>query len=124
MYAIIDGARYACNAYVTGQGLARVELLGDEPAPQTPTTIQVYLDDDSLLGSHSSEDYEQVSVLGNVLAFHDGAVDLSPPADETVEAEPPTPTIQDAMLDMLADLDYRLGLMELAAMAAQHTEEE
>lgn len=124
MYAIIDGIRYACSAYVTGQGLARVELLEDDPAPQTPTTIQVYLDDDSLLGSHSSEDYEQVSVLGNVLAFHDGAVDLSLPADETVEAEPPAPTVQDAMLAMLVDQDYRLGLLELAALTAQNTEEE
>lgn len=42
------------------------------------------------------------------------------PDPEPVEPEPPTPTVQDAMLDMLADLDYRVSQQELAAIAAQN----
>lgn len=120
MYVMTNGQRYACAGFRDAGDEARLTLSGDALPESLGETVELYQDDGFLLASKTVADYERWEMAGHTLVLT--ARPVPEPVPEP-EPETPTPTVQDAMLDMLADLDYRVNQQELAAMAAENSQE-
>lgn len=123
MYIKTNNNVYPCVGYNVGPWTfsdARFRLMGDELPAELGDTVELYQEDGFLLVTKTVADYARWELAGNTLVLTDRP--LPEPVPEP-EPETPTPTVQDAMLDMLADLDYRVSQQELAAMAAENSKE-
>ena len=102
----------------------RFRLMGDDLPVSLGETVELCQDDGFVLRVETVADYKRWALEGKTLVLTNRPVPVSLPDPGPVEEEPPTPTVQDAMLDMLADLAYRVDAMELAAMAAENNTQE
>lgn len=125
MYIETNGAVYPCVGYRPPAVHPEAEketcfLLAGEDMPEVlGETVELRQDDEFLLATVVVADYARWAVEGHTLVLTDRPVPVPQPDPEP---EAPTPTLQEAMLDMLADLDYRVSDMELAALAAESNE--
>ena len=120
MYVMTNGQQYPCVGFKDAGDEVRLILSGDA-LPESPgETVELYQDDGFLLASKTVADYERWEMAGHTLVLTNRPVPEPVPESEP---ETPTPTVQEAMLDMLADLDYRVNQQEVAAIAAQNSEE-
>lgn len=125
MYIKTNNKVYPCVGYDSGSGTfsdARFRLTGDALPAEPGETVELYQDDGFLLATQTVADYARWELEGHTLVLTNRPVTEPVLAPDPVEP-PPQPTVQDAMLDMLADLDYRVSKQELAAMAAKNSEE-
>lgn len=120
MYIKTNEQTYSCVRYAPERDEVRFLLTGDELPTKLGETVELHQDDGFLLATQTVADYARWAVEGRTLVLTNRPVPAPVPEPEPVEPEPPTPTVQDAMLDMLADLDYRVSQQELAAIAAQN----
>lgn len=120
MYIKINNHNYPCGGYVHGGDEVRYSLTGDNLPETLGETVELFQDNDFLMATVTVADFARWAVEGNTLVLTDRPVPEPVPEPEP---EPPTPTVQEAMLDMLADLDYRVSQQELAAMAAENSKE-
>ncbi len=118
MYIKTNGKTYPCASYAPGELETRYRLTGEAMPETLGETVELYRDDGFVLATQRVADYARWELAGGALTLTNRPV--PGPAPEP-EPEAPTPTVQDAMLDMLADLAYRLDTQELAALAAQNT---
>ncbi len=120
MYIKTNETVCPCVGYKPVGDEVRFHLTGDALPTELGTAVELYRDDGFLLATQTVADYARWAVEGRTLVLTNRPVPAPVPEPEPVEPEPPTPTVQDAMLDMLADLDYRVSQQELAAIAAQN----
>lgn len=126
MYIKTNNKVYPCVGYDSRPWTlsdARFRLTGDALPAELGDTVELYQDDGFLLVTKTVADYARWEVEGHTLVLTNRPVPEPVPAPNPAEPTPPQPTVQDAMLDMLADLDYRVSQQELAAMAAKNSEE-
>lgn len=117
MYIKTNGKNYPCVGYSPGEDEVRYRLAGDD-LPEAPgETVELCQDDGFVLATQAAADYERWELDGSTLVLTNRPV---PEPTPEPEPEPPTITVQDAMLDMLADLAYRMDTQELAALAAEN----
>lgn len=123
MYIKTNNNVYPCVGYDSGPWTfseARFRLTGDALPEALGETVELYQDDGFLVVSQRVADYARWELAGHTLVLTNRPVPEPVPEPEP---EAPTPTVHEAMLDMLADLDYRVSQQELAAMAAESSKE-
>lgn len=124
MFAIIENGTNRVASVVEDLRYVRTQENGMTSATESEKAMAVYTAKDDafwpLRDRYPGDKTYRVVTVSEVpdgvdvsaLKYQDGALIENP--------EPPVPTVQDAMLDMLADLDYRVSQQELAAIAAQN----
>lgn len=120
MYIATNNKTYPCSGYRSGDEV-RIRLTGESLPETLGETVELCQDDGFVMDTVTVADFARWEMAGNTLVLTNRPVPEPVPDPGPTEEEPPTPTVQDAMLDMLADLAYRVDSMELAAMAAQNT---
>ena len=110
MKLICNGTAYACNGRPSFTDPVRFELPGDKPDAAALGDTLILKDDDGNI-------LREVDISAITLRrYFDGDVLI---CTNTLEPEPVTPTEQiseeDTTLDMLADHEYRLCMVELGA---------
>lgn len=120
MYVITNGQQYPCVGFKDAGDEARLTLSGDDVPSALSDMVRLHQDDGYILRCLTVADYERWEMAGHTLVLTNRPVPEPVPEPEPVA---PTPTVEDAMLDMLADLDYRVSQQEVAAIAAQNSEE-
>lgn len=118
MYIKTNENTYPCGGFYPSVGEVRFRLDGDDLPETLGETVELCQDDGFVMAAVTVADYERWEIAGNTLVLTNRPVPEPVHDPELIEEEPPTPTVQDAMLDMLADLAYRVDSMELAAMAS------
>lgn len=120
MYVITNGQQYPCVGFRITEDEVRLTLSGDDVPSALSDMVRLHQDDGYMLRCLTVADYERWEMAGRTLVLTN-----RPMPEPSPEPEPmaPTPTVEDAMLDMLADLDYRVNQQEVAAIAAQNSEE-
>lgn len=123
MYIKTNNNVYPCAGYASGinaNGDVRFRLTGDTLPETVGETVRLYQNDGFLLATVYAADYARWELAGHTLVLTNRPV---PEPVPDPEPETPTPTVEEAMLDMLADLDYRVSQQELADMAAKNSQE-
>lgn len=120
MYVMTNGQQYPCAGFKDAGDEARLTLSGDDVPSALSDMVRLHQDDGYMLRCLTVADYARWEMAGHTLVLTNRPVPEPVPEPEP---ETPTQTVQEAMLDMLADLDYRVSQQELAAMAVENSQE-
>lgn len=109
MYIETGGARYPCTGYRPGTDEVRF-LLGEEVPAELGEEVALLDDDGFELVRLRVADWARWEASSGALVLTDRPETQPAPAPEPEE---PAMTLQEAIMDMLADHEYRLSLQEL-----------
>lgn len=114
MFLETKNRRYRCTGSPVLNGETLRFTLPDGGPEELGATVGLYQDDGFVLREIDVSGYLRWEMAGDVLVITNLPKEepVVPPAPEP-ELEPAEMTAEEAMLDMLADHEYRLGLVEL-----------
>lgn len=102
MYLIIDGVKYAVSRRLRTSDT--VKFLSVSPKVEDISgTIQMFRDDGFLMSEDNVADYQRISMVGSLLTLTNAPVPVPAPAVEE----------DTTILELAADHEYRLSLIEL-----------